>query len=243
MKNKIEFFSKVTGVAEAFPIIQSKDFHTKWMKTCMADYKTKKNTLQPSHIQMCPGIFELYKYGFMVPLWHDTVIKAFSDREDFDYVIPSQYLNELRGGDAVGTHPYEVTKFLPKRHYSKHAVVKMNSPWHIVAPPGVKFLVLPIPYPDTYELEHTMGILDPAVSTELNFQFYLNINQGEIMLKAGTPMMYLVPITEHDYSYEVRDMNDHDKAWLEKREYFMIFGFKFNKQKLKETFTKHFYRR
>ena len=84
MKNKIEFFSKVTGVAEAFPIIQSKDFHTKWMKTCMSDYKTKKNTLQPSHIQMCPGIFELYKYGFMVPLWHDTVIKAFSDREDFD---------------------------------------------------------------------------------------------------------------------------------------------------------------
>ena len=33
MKNKIEFFSKVTGVAEAFPIIQSKDFHTKWIKT------------------------------------------------------------------------------------------------------------------------------------------------------------------------------------------------------------------
>ena len=56
-------------------------------------------------------------------------------------------------------------------------------------------------------------------------------------------MMYLVPLTEHDYSYEVRDMNNHDKAWLEKREYFMVFGFKFNKQKLKETFTKHFYRR
>ena len=63
------------------------------------------------------------------------------------------------------------------------------------------------------------------------------------MLKAGTPMMYLVPLTEHDYTYEVRDMNNHDKAWLEKREYFMVFGFKFNKQKLKETFTKHFYRR
>jgi len=238
---KIEFFSKVKGLAETFPVIPANQYRPKWMSICKDDFIKTKDTLQPSHLQMCPGIFEIFKHGYMVPMWHDAVIKTTYDREDFDFVLPSTYLKELRGGDPIGTHPYNITKFLPKRHYSKHAIVKMNTPWNVIAPPGVKFLVLPIPYPDTHELESAIGILDPAVSTEINFQCYLNINQGEIMVKAGTPMMYLIPLTEQQYELVVRDMTKKDAAWLEKRNYLNIFGFKLNKQKIKESFYRHFY--
>lgn len=239
--HKIEFFSKVPGLTEAFPIISASQYQPKWMGICKTDFIKQKNTLQPSHLQLCPGIFEIFKHGYMVTMWHDAVIKTTRDREDFDYVLPSKHLANLRGGDPIGTHPYNITKFLPKRHYSKHAIVKMNTPWNVIAPPGVKFLVLPIPYPDTYELESAIGILDPAISTEINFQCYLNINEGELFVKAGTPIMYLIPLTENNYELEIRDMNETDAKWLEKREYLNIFGFKLNKQKLKETFYKHFY--
>lgn len=241
MTTKIEFFSKVPGLAETFPIIPASKFQAKWMSACKADFVTQKNTLQPSHLQMCPGIFDIFRHGYMVPMWHDAVIKTTRDREDFDYVLPSKHLANLRGGDPIGTHPYNITKFLPKRHYSKHAIVKMNTPWNVLTPPGVKLLVLPIPYPDTYELESAIGILDPSVSTEINFQCYLNISEGEFLVKAGTPMMYLIPLTEKNYELEVRDMTAKDAQWLEKREYLNIFGFKLNRQKIKEAFQKHFY--
>lgn len=243
MTTKIEFFSKVDGLADAFPVIPASQYQARWMTTCRNDFKQQKHTLQPSHLQLCPGIFEIFKHGFMVPMWHDAVIKTTRDRDDFDYVLPSKHLAELRGGDPIGTHPYNITKFLPKRHYSKHAIVKMNTPWNVIAPPGVKFLVLPIPYPDTHELESAIGILDPAISTEINFQCYLNISEGEFVVKAGTPIMYLIPLTEHDYELVVRDMTEKDAKWLKKRDYLNIFGFKLNKQKLKEAFYKHFYGR
>jgi len=240
-KIEIEFFSKVKGLAEAYPVIPAKDYNAKWMKICKDDFIKQKNTLQPSHLQLCPGIFDIYKHGYMVTMWHDAVIKTTRDREDFDFVLPSKHLAELRGGDPIGTHPYDITRFLPKRHYSKHAIVKMNTPWNVIAPPGVKFLVLPIPYTDTHELESAPGILDPAISTEINFQCYLNIGEGEVMLKAGTPIMYLIPLTENNYSHTVRDMTEKDAEWLEKRNYLNILGFKLNKQKLKDSFYKHFY--
>jgi len=239
--SKIEFFSKVQGLADTYPVIKSIEYQPRWAKICRDDYIKQKDTLQPSHLQLCPGIFDIMKHGFIVPMWHDAVIKTTRDREDFDFTLPSKHLANLRGGDPIGTHPYDITKFLPKRHYSKHAIVKMNTPWNVIAPPGIKFLVLPIPYPDTHELESAIGILDPAVSTEINFQCYLNIGEGEILVKAGTPIMQLVPLTEHQYELVVRDMNEKDSKWLEKREYLNVFGFKLNKQKIKESFIKHFY--
>jgi len=148
----------------------------------------------------------------------------------------------MREGEAVGTHPYEVTKWLPKRHYSKHAIVKFNTPWNVIAPKGIKFLVLPIPYPDTFEFESNIGILDPAISTELNIQGYLNISEGEHMIKAGTPLMHIIPLSEKSFDFECRDMNDNDAEWLEKRVYFNIFGFKLNKAKLKDAYNNHFWR-
>lgn len=238
---KIEFFSKVNGLAEAFPVLKSSEYQPRWAKICRDDFVKQKDTLQPSHLQMCPGIFDTFKHGYLVTMWHDAVIKTTRDREDFDFVLPSKHLAELRGGDPIGTHPYNITKFLPKRHYSKHAIVKMNTPWNVIAPPGVKFLVLPVPYPDTHELESAIGYLDPAISTEINFQCYLNIGEGEIMLKAGTPIMYLVPLTENNHEHIVRDITPKDLEWLEKRNYLNIFGFKLNKQKLKDAFAKHFY--
>ena len=239
-KNKIDFFSKIPGVAETFPIIPTSKFKPKWVEACKNDFIRNKGSKQPSHLQLCPGIFEVYKYGYVVPMWHDVTIKTFRDREDFEAGTPSKHLNEMYNGEVVGTHPYEITKWLPKRPYSKHAFVKLNTPWHVIAPPGVKFLVIPIPYADNYDYESAIGILDPSVSTEVNIQAYWNVNEGERKIFAGTPMMQLVPISEKSFDLDVRDATEHDKIWLDKRTYIYIFGYKVDKAKMKEAYLKHF---
>ena len=39
------------------------------------------------------------------------------------------------------------------------------------------------------------------------------------MLKAGTPMCQLIPLSSEKFDLEVRDATDADKEWLQKRLY------------------------
>ena len=127
-KPKIEFFSKVPGIADTYPIIPASKFSPRWMKACKEDYIRTKNYRVPSHLQQCPGIFDLYKHGFIIPLWHDTVIKTQGENEAFGYVHPSEILSDMLEGEPVGTHPYNITKFLPKRPQSIARVLDAEQP-------------------------------------------------------------------------------------------------------------------
>jgi hypothetical protein len=120
--------------------------------------------------------------------------------------------------------------------------MKFNTPWNVIAPKGMKFLMTAVAYTDTYEFEASTGILDPSYSTELNVQGYWNVKRGEKQLKAGHALAHLIPLTEESYDYEVRDATEHDLKWFEKRTYFQIHGFKVNKALLKNMYNKHFRR-
>lgn len=242
-QDKIEFFSTIPGLADTFPIIPAKEWRPKWVASCKEDFSKHKSYTRPSHLYQCPGIFDLFKTGYIIPLWHDTVIKTRLDEEAFAYVHPSEMLAKLREGDPVGTHPYELQKWLPRRPWSIAPIMKFNTPWNVIAPKGVKFLMTAMSYTDTHEFEACQGILDPSVSTELNVQGYWNIKEGEVRLNAGMPLAHLIPITEKQYDYEVRDANSNDLAWLQKREYFTVFGFNLNKSTIKNVYNKHFRRK
>jgi len=239
-QDKIEFFSTIPGVADAHPIRLAREHSPRWMQTCRDDYVRTKNLTRPSHLYQCPGIFDLFKYGYLVPLWHDTLIKTDRSQEGFAYVHPSEVLATMKEGDPLGTHPYSITKFLPKRPQSIAPVMKFNTPWNVIAPKGVKFLMTAVAYTDTYEFEACTGILDPAISTEINVQGYWNVPQGEIHLKAGHALAHLIPLTEHQYDFVVRDATDHDREWLEKRLYYNIHTFKINRNIIKDFYNKHF---
>jgi|TARA_B110000908_G_scaffold75240_2_gene90621 hypothetical protein len=241
-KQKIEFYSTIPGVADVYPITPAKEFSPRWMKACKADYIKNKSFKRPSHLQQCPGIFDLFKHGFIIPLWHDSLIRTERDKEGFAYVHPSEVLSDMREGDPVASHSHSITKWLPKRPQSIAPIMKFNTPWHVIAPKGVKFLMTAVAYTDTYEFEACTGILDPSVSTELNVQGYWNKHNGETMLRAGQPLAHLIPLTENEYDYEVRDANEHDLAWSKKRTYFHIHSFNLNKGLFKDMYHKHFRR-
>ena len=86
----------------------------------------------------------------------------------------------------------------------------------MVAPEGVKFLMLPIVYPDTFDFTCVTGILDPAILTEVNFQLYWNVKEAETLIRAGTPLGHLIPLTEKKYEWVQRIMNQKDRDWVKK---------------------------
>ena len=142
--------------------------------------------------------------------------------------------------NVIDTHGDMITKFIPKRDGRINNIVKINTPYNIIAPPEMKFLFLPMPYPDHYDWESSSGVLEPALSSELNVQLYWNVEEGERFIKAGTPLMQIVPIWEKDVNMVCRDANEKEMRWIEKKPYWNSFSFSPVRNKVKELYKRYF---
>ncbi|MEY3311163.1 MAG: Cyanophage [Bacteroidota bacterium] len=236
--DKIIFFSSVLGLAETFPIRPAKEVVPKWAYVARQDYIKNKDKKE-MHVYKCPGIFDTFGTGYIISAWHDLELET--DGLKFRMTIPDNKLNELLEKETVQEQTWNaaITKFIPKPPWAVKSILKINTPWHVIAPKGVKFLMVPLPYPDEFSFQSCIGILDPGVSSELNVQGYWNNNSPGIhTIKAGTPLAQIIPITEKTYDFIVRDMNDQDKKWIEKRKYLNFFGFILNRSKIKEAYER-----
>jgi hypothetical protein len=244
---KIEFFSSIDGVAESTPILEAKDFQQAWFSQSREDYIKRLNEANGttiSHAYRCPGIFDLYKNGFFVTAWCDIIIETNGDPNYYKWTLPNITLAEMmdKAEDApiVQDHSFDgVAKHIPIPPNTLRSIIKINTPWHIVAPKGVKFMMLPVPYSDDFTFTQSMGILDPSISDAINLQLYWHKLNGSHMIKAGTPLAYLVPITEKKYKFICRDKNAYDDLWLKKKKFLQNFTFTHKRSQMKESYTKH----
>jgi hypothetical protein len=220
---EIVFFSTVNGVADAFPINYSKNFKFDWVEAVRKDYKEeldKNKHTRFNHAYRCPGIFDLMGQGFIIPMPWDVSIETRGDGKDFAWSFPSGDLQEIFDSPLITGHRSDaIAKNLPINPGSLSTIIKLNTPWHIIAPADVKFLMISIPYPDTFEFESAMGILDPGISSEINFQLKWNILDGIYTIRAGTPMVQLIPLTDEKFKLTVRNGTAKDLEWVKKRKY------------------------
>jgi len=242
----IEFFSTIPGVAEAFPIIEAKNFRPEWTKAAIKDLTDKKSkvtnndTGRFTHLAYCPGIFDLFKTGYIVPMWYDVNIKTQKDTPGFSWTVADKAFGSLSDMKFIDTHSDRITDFIPKRKGTIGNIVKINTPWNVIVPEGVKFLCLPISYPDNFDYESTTGILDPSLSSEINIQMNWNVENGERMIKAGTPLMHIIPLSEETFDLEVRTANEKDLKWVDMLKYFKTYSFGPTRQLVSKLYKRFF---
>lgn len=240
---KIEFVSLVPGLVDVYPIIPAKDYRPDWVKSARDDFieKNKKViTKDFHHIYHCPGIFELFNEGYIVPMWHDIIIDTNGDRENYRYQVPSDTIINLMPDNPIITHHGELAKQLPYPDHSMKLVMKFNTPWRIVAPKGLRFLVIPLSYPDTFTFTSVSGILDPSFSNEINIQVFWNAINETVYLKAGTPMMQIIPLSEKNYEMICREKNRLDDLWEWKRKFIWQSSWSVKKNLARKAFWKNF---
>ena len=71
--NEIIFFHNEPSITDLFPIVESKELKLNWPNKLRQDLKNrvKKDTeldMYYNHVSRCPGIFDLFKYGYVVSL-------------------------------------------------------------------------------------------------------------------------------------------------------------------------------
>ena len=229
-KNKIQFFHNEPSIIENFPIIESKALKLKWVDSVKQDFqnlvkegvdgsisstlnRATTEATEFNHLSRCPGIFDLFKYGYVISL-HKDVILNFEGKK-FEWRAKGNHPPHLENFRIMG-QPASNIRMIAKPPWASEVILKINTGWNVIAPKGVKFLQLPIAYPDTFEFTAAIGILDPALATQINFQIFWNGTVGETVLRAGTPLGHLIPLSEKKYQMVQRNMNQRDQVWVEK---------------------------
>jgi hypothetical protein len=241
---KIEFFSYVQGVADVFPIIPARNKMPNWVDQVRQEYKVTaarfKDHGRFPHLYRCPGIFEILGEGYYVTMPWDVIIETNGDLQNFKWTVPSEELSTLMGGIDLVSPQASDAAMLPTPPGSMSTLIKISTPWHLKSPAGLKFLILPVSYPDSFEFEHMPGILDPGLSSEINLQIQWYVTNGVHTIKAGTPMAQIIPLSEKSYELICRNATAWDNLWVTKRRFFNNFSFAVQRKKLKDAYEAHF---
>lgn len=240
---KIEFFTTIPGLASACPITPARSYAPSWAHAMREDYKrqSKGRIDRINHTYRCPGIFDLLRTGYLISMPWDIIIETNGDPWNFKWTVPDGTLSELMNEVPLVQSHSEAAKMLPTPPGAMSTIIKLNTPWHLKAPKDLKFLILPLSYTDEFAYEHVPGVLDPALSVEINLLLRWYKTDGVFKIKAGTPLAHIIPLSGEQYELVCRDADTWDKLWLQKRKFLNNFSFVLRKNKIIEGYNDHYY--
>ena len=95
-RNKIEFFNSEPSIIDSFPIIESKNLKLDWVKKLREDFQKKSErpliVATETHPLRCPGIFDLFKYGYIVRLHKDvSIVQESKDKIGWQFIKRHQF--------------------------------------------------------------------------------------------------------------------------------------------------------
>ena len=245
-KKWIRFYSLSEGVADMNPWVPAKTLKRKWRTEALKKYYGKDskcpvlklnrlwnhhqnkmmNGVEDAdydglfqHAVTCPALTTLFDTGWVMTTPADFLIKQDGKGEDFGWL--SQVMFDTGGPTYVKAHAKEQTEGM-RNLVNPYApvsdmVIKLELPWRIQAHPDIVFLQIPVPYWDEDRFSVPTGIVDPAYSYEINLQmFWHKIEEGEYLIKAGTPLAVWIPIERKHLSNDTYDViiesaNDEDR--------------------------------
>ena len=200
-KPYVRFYSIEPGVLELFPIVSSSKIKRSF---------TTAPEIQGIHpVKSCPGIRKVVSTGWVVTAPADFIIKPSDDGLKFDWVEPWQFgsaAETLRGTSYISGHgPYQTIPLLDDPLETLKSIVKVQTPWRVESSDDVLLLQLPVTYNNEDRFYSATGFLDTRYGYNVNVQlFWKKINE-ETLVRAGTPLCQLIPISRKHLS-----MNNYD---------------------------------
>ena len=186
----VDAFTDIASVAEVAPIEIAAKFIPTWWKTL----KTTRDVddIPQPNMKGCTGFFDLYKRGFIVPLWADLELDIFEDGA-YRFISPlSRFYIEQH--DAKQYNNF----------FSKVCHIKLLSPWILQEKSGVEFY-----WGNAFwNQESTINKMNvcPGVvslsSLQVRPNLFFPLTKTRYSFLAGYPLAHIIPLSQK--SLEVR---------------------------------------
>lgn len=206
-KANIRFYSLDSGVLKLFPIVTSSSVKRKFMvEEQIGDLP---ETLSSKN---CPGIRKIITSGWILPAPADFIVQTNGDGVSIEWNEPYRFSKISSNMDCyVSTHTRSQTEpLLDNPDKTLKTVVKLETPWRFDADDDVLLLIMPVTYNNESRFTAATGILDPKYGHLLNIQLFWNVLDGKTLIRAGTPLCQLVPISRkalniYNYNLEINE--------------------------------------
>lgn len=178
----------VYNMAKIQPAIK---FIPEWWKdlapTCGEHLHIKDGTLKK-----CSGFIDLYKSGFILPMWSDLAIDIGEiGSNSFRYQYSDQESSiEFHNEDQRG-------QFCIQENYEH---LKLMSPWFVKSNQNINWLFTDVVWNSTnllpYRILTGMVNFKYAEYTHINIIFLRQQKEQQIFISYKTPLVHIIPITE-----------------------------------------------
>jgi len=215
-KPKIRFYSLISAVQTLYPITPAKDLKREWISEEKKDFKERQSKCPMSKlvsisINKCPAIHNIMNEGFIVYAPADFKVHTNGDEKTILFTATKI----MPYAEYVTTHNEEVAQWLMRNpsQYIFPKVVKVNTPWRVITDNDILFLQVPVTFNSENRFSAVMGLYDPMMTHEINVQLFWHINEGDTIIKAGTPLCQYIPISRsllHSMNYIVDDLTEKD---------------------------------
>jgi hypothetical protein len=197
----VDCFTAIEHVYDLYPIESANKFYPDSFKKLPNTYTTKHHEsnidLTYSTIKFCNGITELYKNGLIIPFWADFVCQPKSAKAGETSIglisSPFQFSNHPRDEQFPGlfTDYIHVKLWSPWKIKEKTGITWHFGPtsWNSLCAPVGNFLVL-------------NGMLQFNYQASTHVNILINNNSPNFTLYGGTPLVHLIPLTEHEVIYK-----------------------------------------
>lgn len=212
----IRFYCLTPGVKEIFPIYPSSQLKRKFHSADVQDSG-------PS-IKFCPGIRKISGTGWIVPAPADFVITPHENGIGFDYIEPFRFQTGMENPNYhryIHSHgPDQTMPLLDDDSNDLKSVVKVETPWRVETSEDIVLLQLPVSYNNEGRFKSASGVLDTKYGYNINIQLFWNKDSKETLVRAGTPLCQLIPISRKHLQnsfYDVKIENAEPEDYVKER--------------------------
>ena len=192
-KSWIRFYSLEPAVADLYPIITAHSLKRSWQQPEIKKSKCPISGMMSS--SNCPGITNVANAGYIMTAPADFIISTSGDGFSFAWEVP--YMFKFTDGNRgyIEKHDAKQTEpLLDNPDNTLKEIVKVETPWRIKASNDVVLLQLPVTYNNEKRFTPATGIIDPKYAHVLNVQLFWHVMEGEVHIKAGTPLCQYIPL-------------------------------------------------
>lgn len=211
-KPYIRFYTLESGVLTLYPIVRSSSVKRRFLEE--EQIGDLPETLSSKN---CPGIKKIVSSGWIVPAPADFSIQTAGDGVSFEWSEPYRFTKINQGMDSyVSGHTRSQTEpLLDDSNNTLKTVIKIETPWRIDASDDIIFLIIPVTYNNESRFKAATGILDPKYGHLINIQLFWNILDGKTLIRAGTPLCQLIPMSRtalnlSSYNIDINVANELD---------------------------------
>lgn len=190
----LDAFTSISSFLDLSPIEKASNFFPQWWRNLDNQYEqyVPRNdmTIPTSTMKRCSGVIDLYRKGFIMPLWSDVKIETSSNGNlKYKFAAPIH--------DSISSHPKEQYG----QAFDDFIHVKLTSPWKLREKSGIEFYFAPA-YWNQFDYNNFInvipGVMNFKYQCNSSVHFFLPKKDASFILPFRYPLQHIMPLTDAD---------------------------------------------